>query len=182
MKHIATFFGGVLLLTGLSGCVTFNDSSARTAERENMNILREDLIRVQGCVETIELENRQIVNKIEKLRADSSETRNLAAMQKRLDILEQRVQALDAARAKDKQAIVDQLSAKIAEIMSSGSGRSSRRSAVSVSGGNEHIVQEGETLSAIAAAYKIRPSALIKANGIQDPDSLRAGQRLVIPK
>jgi len=182
MKHIATFFGGILLLTGLSGCITFNDSSARTAAREDMNILGEDLNRMQGRVETIELENRQIANEVEKLRADSSDTRNLAALQKRLDILEQRVQALDAARAKDKQTIVDQLSAKIAEIMSRGSSRSSRPSAISVSSDNEHIVQEGETLSAIAAAYKIRTSALIKANGLQDPDSLKAGQRLVIPR
>ncbi len=182
MKNILILIGGMTLLTGLSGCVTFNDSSARTAAREDMNIMREDLNRVQGRVETIELENRQIVNEVEKLRVDSADTRNQAALQKRLDILEQRMQALDAARAKDKQAIVDQLSAKIAEIMSRGSGRLSRPSAISVSSGNEHIVQEGEMLSTIAAAYKIKTSALIEANDLANPDNLRAGQRLVIPR
>ncbi|MBU4199992.1 MAG: LysM peptidoglycan-binding domain-containing protein [Verrucomicrobia bacterium] len=177
MKHILAYISGLAFLVGLTGCVTFNDSSSIASEQEDINILREDLNRVQGRVETVELENRRMVNEVEKLRADSSNTRNEAAIQERLDNLERQIQAVNASREKDKQAIVDQLSAKIAEIMSKGSGQSSRGGA-----GNEYIVKPGETLSAIAAAYKVKVGAILEANDLKDPDNLRAGQKLVIPR
>ncbi len=41
-----------------------------------------------------------------------------------------------------------------------------------------HVVRPGETLSAIAARYRTTVSALVKANGIADPDFVVAGQRL----
>lgn len=48
-------------------------------------------------------------------------------------------------------------------------------------GPRTHTVQAGETLSRIAALYGLSTSALARANGIADPDRIRAGQRLVIP-
>ncbi len=48
--------------------------------------------------------------------------------------------------------------------------------------GDQHTVQPGETLSAIAAAYKVKTSALAAVNNIANPDSLRAGQKLIIPR
>ena len=45
----------------------------------------------------------------------------------------------------------------------------------------EHTVQSGETLSEIASAYGVRMNALIEANGLKDPDSIRVGQTLFIP-
>ncbi|MCL4459981.1 MAG: LysM peptidoglycan-binding domain-containing protein [Chloroflexi bacterium] len=44
-----------------------------------------------------------------------------------------------------------------------------------------HTVQEGETLRGIASQYGISPQAIIEANGLSDPDSLRVGQELIIP-
>ena len=44
-----------------------------------------------------------------------------------------------------------------------------------------HVVQRGETLSSIARRYGVSASALASANGVSDPRSLRAGQRLRIP-
>ena len=42
-------------------------------------------------------------------------------------------------------------------------------------------VKEGDTLSGIAKRFGVSLRALIDANGLQRPDSLRLGQRLVIP-
>lgn len=47
--------------------------------------------------------------------------------------------------------------------------------------GAEHVVQPGETLSAIAGAYGIGVADLAAANGIDDPDRIVAGTRLRIP-
>lgn len=44
-----------------------------------------------------------------------------------------------------------------------------------------HTVQAGETLGKIAAQYGLTTAALARANGITNPDLIRAGQRLVIP-
>lgn len=44
-----------------------------------------------------------------------------------------------------------------------------------------HIVQQGETLSGIAAQYGVSVEALQTANGIDNPLLLQAGQELIIP-
>ncbi len=46
----------------------------------------------------------------------------------------------------------------------------------------EHIVQAGETLGQIAQRYDITIDALVAANGLTDPDRIRIGQVLVIPR
>ena len=49
------------------------------------------------------------------------------------------------------------------------------------SGGTIYHVKEGDTLSGIAKRFGVSPRALIDANGLQRPDALRLGQRLLIP-
>ena len=44
-----------------------------------------------------------------------------------------------------------------------------------------HIVQWGETLSLIADRYGVSVQAIMAANGLDDPDMIYVGQRLVIP-
>ena len=44
-----------------------------------------------------------------------------------------------------------------------------------------HIVRRGETLSSIAARYGTTTQAIVRANGLPNPNYIYAGQRLVIP-
>ena len=44
-----------------------------------------------------------------------------------------------------------------------------------------HVVARGETLTSIAARYGVSVGALAAANGITNPNTIYAGQRLVIP-
>jgi len=44
-----------------------------------------------------------------------------------------------------------------------------------------HIVQPGETLTAIAARYGVSPQAIMAANALQNPNRIVSGQRLIIP-
>lgn len=44
-----------------------------------------------------------------------------------------------------------------------------------------YVVQWGDTLSAIAQRFGVTVEALVSANGIGDPSSIRAGQHLAIP-
>lgn len=45
-----------------------------------------------------------------------------------------------------------------------------------------HVVQEGESLSVIAQQYGISMQSIIELNNIKDPDLIRIGQELLIPK
>lgn len=47
--------------------------------------------------------------------------------------------------------------------------------------GSTHTVQPGETLSGLAVRYGLSLADLMTANGLVDPDRLRAGQMLIIP-
>lgn len=44
-----------------------------------------------------------------------------------------------------------------------------------------YVVQEGDSLSAVALRFGVTEEALREANGIVDPDSLFVGQALVVP-
>ena len=108
------------------------------------------------------------------------------AFQARLAELDARLRAVDAARIKDKDEIVDSLSKKIAQIVSAppGSGKpaakSNTRSASGPASGYEHVVAAGDTLSTIAQAYGVSVKSILDDNDIKDPNRLRVGQKLFI--
>lgn len=164
----------------LSGCATYNDSRSSTQERENLLLLREDINWCKSHIETVEIEQQRLHAEMAQLRSFRGPDEGSQA---RMDELERRITALDAARAHDRQAIIDQLSGNVAKMISaSPSPSKTSKSASSSATGYEHIVKGGETLSAIAAAYKVKPSAIIEANDLKKPDALRAGQKLFIPQ
>lgn len=51
-----------------------------------------------------------------------------------------------------------------------------------VPAGTTYEVQPGDTLSSIAARYDVTVEDMVKANDIVDPNLIKAGQKLVIPK
>ena len=55
-------------------------------------------------------------------------------------------------------------------------------SAPAETGYTAYVVKEGDTLSAIATAYKVKPGVIIEANKLQNPDTLLKGQKLFIPQ
>lgn len=44
-----------------------------------------------------------------------------------------------------------------------------------------HVVREGETLSLLAKRYRVTVKALAEANGLNQPNYLRVGQKIVVP-
>ena len=44
-----------------------------------------------------------------------------------------------------------------------------------------YLVQQGDSLSAIASSFGVKVDVLMAANGITNPDKIQAGQKLVIP-
>ncbi|MCA1808464.1 MAG: LysM domain-containing protein [Kiritimatiellia bacterium] len=167
-----------MLLAWCGGCVTTDNPQARMHEREDFLIMRDSLTRLEGRMEGLEMEYRRLLNEIETLRRTLGEGgTQQRAVQDRLNTLEQRLTALDAARERDRQAIVDQLTGRITQVMQQGGGTRTGGGT-----GYEHVVQAGETLSAIATAYKVSARVIIEANDLKNPDHLRQGQKLFIPQ
>ena len=190
MKQHLNMIGIMAMLAGLAGCVTMQDPSEVTQQQEDILLLKEDLNRTTGKLETLEMEYQRLLRELDAMQgAASSSKGETSSTQARIDELEHRLSALESARTKDRQAIVDQLSGKMADIMGSGTtAKSSRKSktapaeASANTTGYEHVVKEGDTLAAIAAAYKVKTSAIIEANKLKSPYLLKKGQKLFIPQ
>ncbi|MFH1476786.1 MAG: LysM domain-containing protein [Verrucomicrobiota bacterium] len=193
MKRTIVITAIMAMFVGLPGCVTMQDSSEATQQQEDMLLLKEDLNRTKGKLETLEMEYQRLLRELDAMQGAAAGSKGAtSATQSRIDELERRLSVLEGTRAKDRQAIVDQLSGKMADIMGDRTtGKSSPKSKSAAAKANagatgmtgyEHVVQEGDTLSAIAAAYKVKTSAIIEANKLQSPDTLLKGQKLFIPQ
>ena len=193
MKQYLKIIGIMAMLAGLSGCVTMQDSSEVTQQQEDMLLLKEDLNRTKGRLETLEMEYQRLMRGLDAMQgAANSSKGETSATQARLEEIDRRLNTIEGARVKDRQAIVDQLSGKMADIMGDRTtGKSSpksksltTRASASTTGmtGYEHVVKEGDTLSAIATAYKVKTGAIVEANKLQSPYTLRTGQKLFIPQ
>lgn len=169
----------VLLLTG---CVTYPDHRTSTAvqEREDILLLREDLRRVSGRIEGLELEMDRLQRELSVVQSDQSRAGQGADT--RLTAVERRIQEVDRARENDKQEIIDRLTRAIDQMVRSQAAARPARSTARSGYGYEHTVGPGETLSHIAAAYGVTTRVIIEANNLKNPDLLRAGQVLFIPE
>lgn len=141
--------------------------------------LEEKLNRLGAQVEDLQVQQAKAQKDIDRLSGELQELRRVAATgggvsPADLKAVEDRLQALDNARQKDRQAIIDTLSKELA-------GLSTGKKPAPAADAKEHTVAKGETLSSIAKSYKISVADLKKANNLTG-DDLKVGQKLTIPK
>ena len=127
-------------------------------------------------------ENRQddLTRAIEDLKR---EFQSVAGEQsKRVTELSSELRQIDAARARDRDLIVEQISTRMSTLIKQQQQTQAARFTSSEQSGYEHIVKEGQTLSEIASAYGVTMSAIAKANKLPDRNTIRVGQKLFIPE
>ncbi len=173
-KTICLGLTGLLLFLNV-GCVTMVDQASLAQQQADYDRMQEDMQRLNEKLGGIQLEQQNLAREIEGLRKAPRE--DLVA-KNRLDTLDRQVQALAASRDADRKQIVSDLSHKVAAIV--GTSSSSGRSGGGAETGYEHVVESGQTLSTIAAAYKVRVASIKKANNLKS-DIVRVGQKLFIP-
>jgi len=178
MKTFLSGVMGVVLLLG-SGCVTLVDQNTVAQQQADMEKLRENVQRIQEKINGLELEQQNLQRDMGSMKGAPRED---MVVRNRLDTLERQVQSLAAARDADRKQIVNQVATIVGSSGGGSSGRSSSgRSSGGTQSGVEHVVESGQTLSAIAVAYKVSASSIKKANSMKS-DTLRVGQKLFIPK
>jgi LysM repeat protein len=181
-----------LALAAGPGCATYYEdvNAQQVRQQEDLRTLQEQIRRLSGRIEGIEMETQRLAAEMESVRklASSAGESQGRLLQGQVQEIGTRVRQLEAARETDRQAIVDDISRRMAEIMkkssvgssSSGTRTPTRRSAGA--SGYEHVVKAGESLSAIAAAYGVSSAVIAQENGISDPSKVRVGQKLFIPE
>lgn len=165
----------VIACTAFSGCVTlFNDiQDEQVMIRMEAESIKANITRLNERVSEMQQAQEVLFKEIADLR-QAVEQSNNANNSRRMDI-ESRLRAIEQSWDKNKQEIVSTLSKRMADVMNRQAQEQQTETGV------EHIVKQGETLSEIAKAYGVSVNAIIKANGIQKPDAIRAGQKLFIP-
>ncbi|WFB35602.1 LysM peptidoglycan-binding domain-containing protein [Kiritimatiellota bacterium B12222] len=179
----------LLLITcifGSTACVqTRQPSSAQLAaqqraaqERQLQLQQAEQRQRVQMQLEDTDVRLQESQLQVQQLRAELAKTPTqgqIQALENRLNHLEQTIQQMEVQRAKDREEIIEILSQRISKVLSQ------QQAVQAQASGRTHVVASGETLSTIAAAYRVSSQRVIQANNISNPNNLRVGQKLVIP-
>jgi len=169
----------LLLVAALgAGCTTiYGETGMEEEARAEMELanLKAQVDRLQSRVSEMDEERQDVHRRLDALEGGMQTVQRDS--QERIRTLEGTMATYDATRQRDRDAVVDQLSKKMAEMVKPAPGGATR-----VAEGYEHVVQPGETLSAIASAYGVKSSTIIQVNNLKNPDNLRAGQKLFIPE
>ena len=182
MKHHLLLPLAVGLALATAGCITTQEAmEPAPASQADVQYLREELRRLSARQDATDGEVGRIASEMRSSRAgqpDAASATQVQAMQAQVDDLQRQIRALDAARGQDKKQIYDDISQKVTGLLKTTTPVATRTSAQT---GYEHVVQSGESLSAIAAAYKAKVPAIVKANNLKSADQIFVGQKHFIP-
>ena len=188
MHTILLALSGFVLLAGTACVNTSYDQRTRQAARvhADQQWIEEQMQRVQGRQDNTDLQIEELHRQIDRLREDIRRSGSLqeSAATLKVDAVEARVAQLEAARQRDRQEIVDQISQRVSSMMatSAAAAPAARPRRPIATTGYEHVVEVGQTLSHIAQAYGVSVRAIVDANELKDPNILRVGQKLFIPE
>ena len=191
MKSIYFLLPLAAALLAAPGCTTMvaSDDDEPLATRAEVDYLRGEIRRLNDRQSASESEFGRFQGEMMSAQAGQSAYASAAqvqSLQTQLEDLQRQIRALDAARAQDQKEIYDDISKKIATILKTSAPAPSRSSAPArprsgSQSGIEHVVQPGESLSKIAAAYGVKMDVIVQENGLSDPGNIRVGQKLFIP-
>ena len=157
----------------LSGCETLQTPQQRqvAAAREQAAArhAEEKIYRMQGKVESAEMESARLTAELHQLR------REVSAANGNIAQLNSNMKTLEAKQTREMNELIKRVEKLLTKAVS-------RPAATPTTGaGHEHIVKSGHTLSAIASAYGTTVSAIQKANNLKGT-TIRVGQKLFIPE
>jgi LysM repeat protein len=191
-------------LTAVSGCAT-DDSYRRDEVRSMKSDVNEQLTQVKSVSDEVKWQVDEANKRTESVEKELATLKsriieNNKVIEQKLAELAGSIASVDAKRAagegdltKKIQVILDEVSKENERILSKIEAKKTRskkesskhtEQARQTAGGEEgtHTVASGETLSKISRAYGISLNELMEMNGITNPNSLREGQRLKVPK
>ncbi len=182
MKIIHPFYLIAVAALFTSGClVTQDPSTPPPASQAEVQYLREELRRMNDRLNSSEYQLSSVQQNVASSQASQGAYASAAqvqSLQEQLAALQKQIRAVDDARAKDKQAIYDDITKKVTALMKTSAPQPRAQRSQT---GYSHVVQPGESLSKIAAAYGVKMSVIMTENKLKNADNIFIGQELFIP-
>jgi LysM repeat protein len=179
--------GVVISLLFVSAVLAQDDAAARASLAEDLRNLNESIKRLTDRLDVLENNYADLQKQIVRLQTEIRTMSGTAtASPKDIERLGDALKQLEAAREKDKTALVEQVAKMLDEFQKRLPPETNRRTTQGSSpppsvDGLKHTVKAGENLTLIAKAYGVTIGELRRANQLTG-DILRPGQVLVIPK
>jgi LysM repeat protein len=188
VRHFNTVF---LLLCGtltfvLTGCQTTEIRQEQETQRTEIEALERKLNALRTDVVSVQSENEALQSEVNRLKEDLSASSELNQQYKSdIQRLDELVKKLDTAREQDRKIIIEEVGSEISRLSKKIQTATpppppKAREKPIVLEGVEHVVSKGETLHAIAKAYKVSVKEIQDANKLKS-NSLKVGQKLFIP-
>jgi LysM repeat protein len=157
-------------------------SPSSQAYAQQAQILREIQYSLQALTAKVDALEQQQAGLSARIAAverggDAASKEDLAALRADINFLK-------SEQSKMRGEIVSDLSTKIktiADKQRAEAAAAAKAAQAAQKSGYKHTVEAGQTISAIAQAYKVSASSILKANKISDPTKIRVGQELFIP-
>lgn len=184
MKTVRAFLiaGGTLIL--LAGCQTTRQREAEAQRQAWEDSIVRRILNIESRI--YELESSLALLRREQNTIDSrlagilsSSTTAGAAQRSEIESLRKQLEETRGANEKKMAIILDEIARENERILKS--IRAGRGSAAYAQG-YEHVVRSGETVSTIAREYGSTVEAVVEANGLANPNSIRVGQILFVPQ
>ncbi len=169
----------------MSGCVApypeTNAAADQARLQTELSNVKQNVERLQNRLEIIHEEQEHLLREHNRLR-DTIQREQKAELDRLRNDTDERFNALDRQREKERREIIEQVTQRIASHLEvATAARAPTAQVARTEHGRYHEVRAGETISEIAAAYNVRANVIIQANELDNPDRLRIGQRLFIP-
>lgn len=173
-----------------SGCLTLDSSTKQDEVAQIRSSVSEELIKVKQEVNSLKGQLEELEYKIDKLqRTQSQQSNELNTTLKewRKDILgdiETRLGTIEKKQAQDKKELLNRTEIIAEEVSKENKELRSQIESIRRPAAQEgyYVINQGDTLSKIAQMFGVSIKSLMEANGITDPNSIRIGQKLVIPE
>lgn len=162
--------------------------AASPSSIEDARIDRERVLRAADKLDFLTSQMENLQGEVAKLRSEAD------ALRSENEALKRSMQELTAAQAADRQKLLDEVSQIVAKSTSAKPAKTEVPAAPPASGasakqekGYKHIVEKGQTVTAITRAYnaqgvKVTADDIIRANNLGPGAIVRAGQEIFIPK
>jgi LysM repeat protein len=162
----------------VAGCAWSSATAlAQQTVAQQLAIVDEKLSKLTAEVEALQFSQKKLQEQVDDLQAQVLNLRKAGSTSSvDLDAIQAQIRAVDAAREKDKQIILDTLAKELSAL----SGGKSGSKPVATTAGKEHVVQKGETLTSIAKQYGVTVAELRKVNNLPG-SNISVGQKLTIP-
>lgn len=158
----------------LSGCETLQTPQQRQQQAARQQLAtrhtEERIHRLQGQVESIEMENSRLMQELQQLR------NTVNSYNSQISQLNSSMKSLEAKQASEMNSLIKRVEGLLNKAVASRPAPKASRGP-----GREHVVESGHTLSAIAQAYGTTVKAIKSANNLKS-DNIYVGQKLFIPE